>query len=135
MGKIERAAVFSVMLTLRLGFRRLHLLRVIRGIVNDVLDGMFSDFEAACAHAGRSSIPPEKLLRALLLQAFYTICSERQLMEPLDFNLWSCWFAGLGVDDRVWDASVFRKNRDRLLEAEVSAKLLSGVFAHKRALF
>ncbi len=109
-----------------------HPLRVIRGIVNDVLDGMSSDFEAAYAHTGRPSIPPEKLLRALLLQAFYTIRSERQLMEQLDFNLLFRWFVGLGMDDRVWDASVFCKNRDRLLEAEVSAKLLGGVIAHKK---
>ena len=109
-----------------------HPLRVIRGIVNDVLDGMSSDFEAAYAHTGRPSIPPEKLLRALLLQAFYTIRSERQLMEQLDFNLLFRWFVGLGIDDRVWDASVFCKNRDRLLEAEVSAKLLGGVIAHKK---
>lgn len=109
-----------------------HPLRVIRGIVNDALDGMSSDFEAAYARAGRPSIPPERLLRALLLQAFYTIRSERQLMEQLDFNLLFRWFVGLGMDDRVWDASVFCKNRDRLLEAEVSAKFLGGVIAHKK---
>lgn len=73
---------------------------------------------------GRPSIPPEKLLRALLLQALYTIRSERQLMEQLDFNLLFRWFVGLGIDDKVWDASTFAKNRERLLAADVSAKFL-----------
>ena len=109
-----------------------HPLRVIRGIVNDVLDGMSLDFEALYSHTGRPSIPPEKLLRALLLQAFYSIRSERQLLEQLDFNLLFRWFVGLGLDDAVWDASSFAKNRDRLLEADVSAKLLGGVVEHKK---
>ncbi len=73
---------------------------------------------------------PEKLLRALLLQAFYSIRSERQLMEQLDFNLLFRWFVGLGMDDPVWDAKVFCKNRERLLEAEVAAKLWAGVVEH-----
>ena len=109
-----------------------HPLRVIREIVNDVLDGLSSDFEAVYSDTGRPSIPPEKLLRALLLQAFYSIRSERQLMEQLDFNLLFRWFVGLGMDDAVWDASSFCKNRDRLLEADVSAKLLNGVVEHKK---
>ena len=109
-----------------------HPLRVIRGIVNDVLDGLSLEFEALYSHTGRPSIPPEKLLRALLLQAFYSIRSERQLMEQLDFNLLFRWFVGLGLDDAVWDASSFAKNRDRLLEADVSAKLLGGVVEHKK---
>jgi len=108
-----------------------HPLRVIRGIVNDVLDGLSSDFAAIYSDTGRPSIPPEKLLRALLLQAFHTIRSERQLMEQLDFNFLFRWFVGLGLDDAVWDATVFCKNRDRLLEAEVSAKLLTGVVEHR----
>ena len=109
-----------------------HPLRVIRVIVNDVLAVLSSDFEAAYSHTGRPSIPPEKLLRALLLQAFYSIRSERQLMEQLDFNILFRWFVGLGMDDPVWDATVFCHNRDRLLEAEVSAKLLNGVVEHKK---
>jgi transposase len=109
-----------------------HPLRVIRGIVNDVLDGLSPDFAAVYSHTGRPSIPPEKLLRALLLQAFYTIRSERQLMEQMDFNLLFRWFVGLGVDDAVWDASSFAKNRDRLLQADASAKLLGGVIAHEK---
>ncbi|NIQ96426.1 MAG: transposase, partial [Desulfuromonadales bacterium] len=98
-----------------------HPLRLIRDIVNDVLAGMSSDFSAAYSTMGRPSIAPEKLLRALLLQAFYSIRSERQLMEQLDFNLLYRWFVGLGVDDAVWDASTFCKNRDRLLEAEIAS--------------
>jgi transposase len=109
-----------------------HPLRIIRGIVNDVLGSLSSDFEAMYSRMGRPSIPPEQLLRGLLLQAFYTIRSERQLMEQLNFNMLFRWFVGLGMDDPVWDASTFCKNRDRLLEAEVSAKLLTGVVEHKR---
>lgn len=109
-----------------------HPLRLIRAIVNEVLDGLSADFSAIYAATGRPSIAPEKLLRALLLQAFYGIRSERQLMEQLDFNLLYRWFVGLGVDDDVWDASSFCKNRDRLLEAEIAARFLSGIIAHKR---
>jgi len=109
-----------------------HPLRMIREIVNDVLVSLSSDFEAMYARMGRPSIPPEQLLRALLLQAFYTIRSERQLIEQLDFNILFRWFVGLGMDDPVWNASTFCKNRDRLLEAEVSGKLLTGVVEHKR---
>ncbi len=109
-----------------------HPLRTIREIVNDVLVSLSSDFETMYARMGRPSIPPEQLLRALLLQAFYTIRSERQLMEQLDFNILFRWFVGLSMDDPVWDASTFCKNRDRLLEADVSAKLLNGVVEHKK---
>lgn len=109
-----------------------HPLRTIRIIVNDVLASLSSDFEAMYSSMGRPSIPPEQLLRALLLQAFYTVRSERQLMEQLDFNMLFRWFVGLSMDDRVWDASTFCKNRDRLLEADVSAKLLNGVITHKK---
>ena len=107
-----------------------HPLRMIRGIVNEVLGTLSGEFAAMYSSTGRPSIPPEKLLRALLLQAFYTIRSERQLMDQLDFNLLYRWFVGLGVDDGVWDASTFCKNRDQLLEAEVSAKFLRGVIEH-----
>ena len=109
-----------------------HPLRVIREIVNDVLSGLASDFEASYSHTGRPSIPPERLLRALLLQAFYSIRSERQLMEQLNFNILFRWFVGLDMDDPVWDATVFCHNRDRFLEAEVSAKFLNGVVEHKK---
>ena len=109
-----------------------HPLRLIRGIANDVLASMSGEFERLYSPTGRPSIAPEKLLRALLLQAFYTIRSERQLMEQLEFNLLFRWFVGLGMDDPVWDATVFCKNRDRLLEAAVSAQLLSGVVEHEK---
>ena len=81
---------------------------------------------------GRPSIAPEKLLRALLLQAFYSVRSERQLMEQLDYNLLFRWFVGLGVDDPVWDVTVFTKNRDRLLEGEIAAKFLRAVLAQPK---
>ena len=109
-----------------------HPLRLIREIVNDVLGSLSSEFETLYSHMGRPSIPPEKLLGALLLQAFYSIRSERQLMEQLNFNMLFRWFVGLGLDDGVWDASAFCHNRDRLLEAEVSAQLLAGVIQHHK---
>ena len=109
-----------------------HPLRSIREIVNDVLEAMSEEFSAMYAPTGRPSIAPERLLRALLLQAFYSIRSERQLMEQLDFNLLFRWFVGLGMDDRVWDASTFCHNRDRLLSADVSARFLRGIVEHKK---
>ncbi len=108
-----------------------HPLRLIRGIVNDVLASLSGEFEKLYACQGRPSIAPEKLLRALLLQAFYSIRSERQLMEQLEFNLLFRWFVGIGIDGPVWDASTFCHNRERFLEAEVSANFLNGVVAHK----
>ena len=109
-----------------------HPLRLIREVVNEVLASLSGEFAGLYSHTGRPSIAPEKLLRALLLQAFYSIRSERQLMEQLDFNLLFRWFVGLGLDDGVWDATVFCKNRDRLLEAEVASKLLAGVVGHPK---
>ena len=109
-----------------------HPLRLIRAIVNDVLEDLSAEFARLYSGTGRPSIAPERLLRALLLQAFYGIRSERQLMEQLEFNLLFRWFVGLGIDDRVWDATVFCHNRDRLLRAEVSAKLLQGVVTHRK---
>jgi len=109
-----------------------HPLRTIRCIVDDVLVGLTADFDAIYSYTGRPSIAPEKLVRALLLQAFYSIRSERQLMEQLDFNLLFRWFVGLGVDDQVWNPTVFCKNRDRLLKVEISAKVLNGIITHKK---
>ena len=109
-----------------------HPLRVIRDLANAALCALAREFSALYASTGRPSIPPEKLLRAMLLQAFYSIRSERQLMERLDFDLLFRWFAGLGVDDPVWDHSVFSKNRDRLLDGDVAAKFLSAVLAQPR---
>ena len=104
-----------------------HPLRAIRDIVNDALFELSSDFAVLYAPLGRPSIPPEKLLRATLLQAFYSIRSERQLMERLEFDLLFRWFVGLGIDDPAWDHSVFSKNRDRLLEGEIAAKFLAAI--------
>ena len=108
-----------------------HPLRLIRLIVNEVLAALDGEFAKLYAEDGRPSIAPERLLRALLLQAFYTIRSERQLMEQLHYNMLYRWFVGLGVDDPVWVPTVFSKNRDRLLEAEVARKFLSELLSHK----
>jgi hypothetical protein len=90
--------------------------------VNDVLGSLSADFASAYSDIGRPSIAPERLIRALLLQAFYSVRSEHQLMEQIEFNLLFRWFVGLGMDDPVWDASTFCHNRDRLLEAWASMK-------------
>ena len=91
----------------------------------------FAEFATLYSAFGRESIPPERLLRALLLQALFTIRSERQLMEQLDYNLLFRWFVGLGIDDPVWVPTVFTKNRDRLLDADVAAKFMAELLAHK----
>ena len=108
-----------------------HPLRKIRQLVNDVLASLDAEFAALYSAFGRESIPPERLLRALLLQALFTIRSERQLMEQLDYNLLFRWFVGLGIDDPVWVPTVFTKNRDRLLDADVAAKFMAELLAHK----
>ena len=109
-----------------------HPLRVIRGISNAALSDLSRTFDELYTDFGRPSIAPERLLRAMLLQAFYGIRSERQLMERLEFDLLFRWFVGLGIDDPVWDHSVFSKNRDRLLEGEIAAKFLSAVLAQPK---
>ena len=109
-----------------------HPLRAIRLLVNEALAALASEFAALYAPIGRPSIPAEKLLRAMLLQAFYSIRPERQLMERLEFDFLFRWFVGLGIDDAVWDHSVFSKNRDRLLEGEIAAKFLNAILAQPR---
>lgn len=109
-----------------------HPLRVIREVVNEVLVALDADFSAMYSGLGRASIAPERLLRGSLIQAFYTIRSERQLMEQLDYNLLFRWFVGLGIDDPVWDHSTYSKNRDRLLEADVAKKFLKAILAHRK---
>jgi len=109
-----------------------HPLRTIRQLVNAALNDLLSSFMAIYTDFGRPSIAPEKLLRAMLLQAFYGIRSERQLMERLEFDLLFRWFVGLGVDDPAWDHSTFSKNRDRLLEGEIAAKFLAAVLAQPK---
>jgi transposase len=97
-----------------------HPLRGIRRVVDGVLTRMSKEFDKLYSEVGRPSIPPERLLRALLLQVFYSIRSERLLMEQLDYNLLFRWFVGLEIDDRVWAPTVFTKNRDRLLNQDVA---------------
>ena len=109
-----------------------HPLRPLLRIVNDVLGRMSPLFEELYSRTGRPSIPPEKLLRALLLQVLYTIRSERMLMEQLDYNLLFRWFVGLNMDDLVWDATVFTKNRDRVLGGEVAEVFFQEVLAEAR---
>src|SRR5438309_3267691 len=103
--------------------------RAIRSLTDAALESLSADFAALYSGLGRPSIPPEMLLRAMLLQAFYSIRSERQLMERLEFDLLFRWFVGMGIDDAVWDHSTFSKNRDRLLDGEIAAKFLSAVLA------
>ncbi len=112
--------------------RRDHPLRVIREIANAALATLAADFSELYSRTGRPSVAPERLLRAMLLQAFYSVRSERQLMERLDTDLLFRWFVGLGVDDPVWDATVFSKNRDRLLDGAIAAKFLAAVLAQPR---
>jgi len=109
-----------------------HPLRTIRGLVNEALTALSSDFSVMYSRMGRPSIPPEKLLRAMLLQAFYSIRSERQLMDRLEFDLLFRWFVGIGVDDAAWDHSTFSKNRDRLLEGDIAAKFMQAVLDQSR---
>jgi transposase len=97
--------------------------------VNEALAALEREFSALYSPLGRPSIPPEKLLRAMLLQAFYSIRSERQLMERLEYDLLFRWFVGIGVDDAAWDHSTFSKNRDRLLAGDIAAKFLAAVLA------
>ena len=104
-----------------------HPLRAIREIVDTALAELSRAFGKLYSRDGRPSIPPERLLRALLLQAFFTVRSERQLMEQLDYNLLFRWFVGLAIDDEVWDATVFCKNRDRLLAGDIARKFMTTV--------
>ena len=109
-----------------------HPLRTIRRLVDDALASLDRAFADLYAALGRPSIPPERLLRAMLLQAFYSIRSERLLMERLDYDLLFRWFVGLGIDDAVWDPSTFSKNRDRLLEGDIAARFLTALLALPR---
>ena len=109
-----------------------HPLRGIRALVDEALGGLSERFAALYSHTGRPSIPPEYLLRATLLQAFFSVRSERQLMEQINYNLLFRWFVGLSMDDAAWDASSFTKNRDRLLEAEVAQEFLATLLALPR---
>jgi transposase len=131
-GGDERSGTLFSYVDLEARVRRDHPLRAIRALVNEALAALQEELSALYSPIGRPSIPPEKLLRAMLLQAFYSIRSERLLMERLEFDLLFRWFVGIGVDDAAWDHSVFSKNRDRLLEGAIAAKFLSAVLAQPR---
>lgn len=111
-----------------------HPLRAIRQMSDEVLERLSGLFEQMYSQLGRPSIPPEKLLRSLLLQVLYTVRSERLLMEQLDYNLLFRWFVGLNMDDAVWDPTVFTKNRDRLLKADVAKKFFQLVVERAQAM-
>jgi transposase len=128
----QQDAMFSY-INLEQRVRAEHPLRAIRKLVNQALEELSLHFDALYARRGRPSIPPEQLLRALLLQALYAVRSEQQLMEQIDYNLLFRWFVGLGMEEAVWDATVFSKNRERLLEGAVSQRLLAAVVEQARA--
>lgn len=109
-----------------------HPLRPIRRMVDRALEELSPLFDKMYSRVGRPSIPPEKLLRALLLQVLYSVRSERLLMEQLDYNLLFRWFVGLSMDDPVWNHSVFSKNRDRLLQSDISAAFFDSVCGQAR---
>ena len=100
---------------------------MIRRIVNDALASLDAELDALYTDFGRPSIAPERLIRASLLQILFSIRSERQLMEQMNYNLLFRWFVGLGIDDRVWVPTVFSKNRDRLLTTEMSRKVMAAI--------
>lgn len=108
-----------------------HPLRKIRQVVNDALASLDAEFEVLYTDFGRPLIPPERLIRASLLQIVFSVRSERQLIEQMDYNLMFRWFVGLGIDDPVWVPTVFTKNRDRLLTTEMSRKVMAAILAHR----
>ncbi len=121
-GVDERSGSLFSYVDLEARVRPDHPLRAIREIANAALGDVTGDFARLYTNLGRPSIAPEKLLRAILLQAFYGVRSERQLMERMEFDLLFRWFVGLGVDDPVWDHSSFSKNRDRAAGVEQSRR-------------
>src|ERR1051325_5763702 len=129
-GADERPGSMFSYVTLEERVAQDHPLRAIRHITDRALERLSPRFGTLYVNFGRPSIAPEKLLRALLLQALYTIRSERQLMEQLDYNLLFRWFVGLGMDDPVWSPTTFTKNRDRLLDGDVSAAFFDAVLIH-----
>lgn len=108
-----------------------HPLRKIRQVVNEALASLDGEFDALYTDFGRPSIPPERLIRASLIQILFSIRSERQLMEQMQYNLLFRWFVGLGIDDPVWVPTVFTKNRDRLLTTEMSRKVMAAILEHR----
>ena len=125
-GDEKQSAMFSYV-TLEQRIPRDHPLRSIRWMTDRALERMSVQFDELYSATGRPSIAPERLIRGLLLQVLYSVRSERQLIEQLDYNLLFRWFVGLEMDDEVWDVTVFTKNRERLIDGEVSQGLLSSV--------
>jgi transposase len=129
--KEEQSAMFSYV-TLERRVPEDHPLREIRVLVDRALLEMEVELSGMYARTGRPSIAPEKLLRTLLLQILYSVSSERRMMEQLDYNLLFRWFVGLEMDDAIWDVTVFTKNRERLILAEASQRLLEAVLVQAR---
>src|SRR5260221_8962402 len=121
-GEDQRSEVFFSYVRLEARIAADHPLRAIRALVDEALTGLSRDFNKLYARDGRPSIPPERLLRGLLRQAFYTGRSERQLMEQLNYNLLFPWFVGLSAGDQVGNSTVFCKNRDRLVDGAMPAQ-------------
>ena len=128
----EQMALFSVV-SLEARIPADHPLRAMRPVVDRALAALSPTFDQIYADGGRPSIPPEHLLRALLLQVLYTVRSERQLLEQLEYNLLFRWFVGLGIDDAIWDVTVFTKNRERLLIGDVADGFFAAVLAEAKA--
>jgi transposase len=105
--------------------------RIRRTATAEALASLDAEFEALYTDFGRPSIPPERLIRASLIQILFSVRSERQLMEQMQYNLLFRWFVGLGIDDPVWVPTVFTKNRDRLLTTEMSRKVMAAILAHR----
>lgn len=129
---IQQSGMFSYV-SLESRVPTTHPLRAVRVLLDEALTSLNRDFNAVYAAGGRTSIPPERLVRALTLQILYSIRSERLLCEQLDYNLLFRWFVGLEVDDPIWDHSTFTKNRERLIEVKVARKLLRRVVRQARA--
>src|SRR5579862_2329379 len=113
--------------------RKDHPLRAIRAMADHALENMSRRFDRMYAQTGRPSIPPEKLLRAQLIQMLYSVRSERLLMEEIDYSLLFRWFVGMNLDEPVWDVTVFTKNRDRLLDGDVAREFLCEVVKQAQA--
>jgi len=128
---IQQAAMFSY-LTLERRIPAGHPLRAIRRLTDGALERIRGELDKLYARRGRASIPPERLLRALLLMVLYSVRSERQLMEQLNYNLLFRWFVGLEMDEEVWDVTVFTKNRERLIAGATSQQLLAAVLSEAR---
>jgi transposase len=131
-GTDERLGALFSYVDLEKRVRADHPLRAVRALMDAALEALSGNFAALYSRLGRPSIAPEMLLRAMLLQAFFSVRSERQLMERLEFDMLFRWFVGLGLDYPVWDHSTFSKNRDRLLDGEIAARFLSAVLAQPR---